>query len=396
MRFGMARLVSLLMRKRPENRVQNFIEPLADVFGEETQHKVAGLLFVVRSEAHANDMSPRLGTTHQLFNCVSTHSLPQAQQNRTGSATPGLKLANTIELPGVKGGFDLMAADVAGHRLFVTGQDNNTVEVLDIKNGKPLASIPGFRQPKGIVYVADAHKLYVSNKDDDVVDILDSESFRRLGQMDFTSNANNVYFDSRSRTVYVGYGDGAIGSIKTADDTRGPDVALASYPKQFRLERDGPRIFVDAPAAVHVAVIDHVQNKVVATRPIRAEKGNVPMALDESHPRLTVACEPGRFVVINIDSGASVSSLAIKSDADGIQYHASRDAAYVSCGEGFLHIIRRQDPDAYEVIQTLPTVAGAGTSLWVPEWDRLFLTVPQTKDRPAAIHVFAPTSPAGK
>ena len=304
----------------------------------------------------------------------------------------GLRLVNTIELPAVKGGFDLMAADIDSHRLFVAAQDNNTVEVLDMKAGKWIASISGFRQPKGIVYIPDAQKLYVSNKDDGVVDVLDSRSFQRVGRVDFKSKANNVHFDRRSRIVYVGYGDGAIGSIKTADDTRGPDVPLANYPKQFRLERDGSRIFVNVPAAVHVAVIDRVQNRIVATWPIPDAKGSVPMALDESYRRLLVGCESGKFIVLNTDTGHLVANVQIKGDADGIQYDAQRNLAYVSCGEGFIQVIRCVDSDTYEVNQTLKTVAGAGTSLWISEWDQMFLAVPQTKERSAEIRVYAPQS----
>ena len=311
-----------------------------------------------------------------------------------GPAKYPLRVENVIVLPQVKGGFDLMAADVTGHRLFVAAEDNNTVEVVDTVSGKPEHSIGGFRQPKGIAYVADSRKLYVSNKDDGMVDVLDSTTFSRLARVDFKSKANNVHFDPRSRTIYVGYGEGAIGTIMTIDDSRGPDVPLASYPKQFRLESDSPRIFVNVPVANHVAVIDRKQNRVIQIWPIREAKSNVPMALDEAHHRLMVACDPGQFIVLNTDTGQSVSSFKIKTAADGIHYDSVRHAVYVSCGEGYLQVIRQHGPDSYDLIETIPTVAGAGTSLFVPELDRLYLAVPQTKNRPAEIWVYQATASA--
>ena len=48
------------------------------------------------------------------------------------AAEPGpLTLEKSIPLPAVQGGFDLMAVDVAGQRLFLCAEENNTVEVYD-------------------------------------------------------------------------------------------------------------------------------------------------------------------------------------------------------------------------------------------------------------------------
>jgi YVTN family beta-propeller protein len=307
-----------------------------------------------------------------------------------------LELEKTITLPDVKGGFDLMACDVAGKRLFVAGQDNNSLEVIDLAAAKRIRSVPGLRQPKGIVYLADRRKLYVSNKDDGAVDVFDSESFAPIGRIDFKSKANNLRYDARSRTIYVGYGDGAIGTIRTADDSRGADVSLTSYPKQFRLEERGNRIFANVPVANSVVVIDRQQSKIIDTWPVREDTENVPMELDEANHRLFIACEPGTFVVINTDTGKSVATVKIKKEADGIQYDAARKAAYVSCGEGYLCVIRQLDSDRYSASQAIATVEGAGTSLFVPELDRLYLAVPQGTDHPAAIRVYRPMTNAGQ
>jgi hypothetical protein len=89
-------------------------------------------------------------------------------------AKSSLRLEQATPLPQVKGGFDLMAADVAGRRLFVAGQDNNTLEVLDLAAGKSAKSVSGLHQPKGIVYLPEKHKVHVSNKDNGIVQVLDS------------------------------------------------------------------------------------------------------------------------------------------------------------------------------------------------------------------------------
>jgi len=134
-------------------------------------------------------------------------------------AMPLLQLEQTIPLPHVKGGFDLMAADVAGRRLFVAGQDNNTLEVLDLAVGKSAKSVSGLHQPKGIVYLPEMHKVYVSNKDNGVVQVFDSKTFKPMTAIDFKVKANNIRYDPKSKLIYVGSGAGAIGIINTVNDS---------------------------------------------------------------------------------------------------------------------------------------------------------------------------------
>lgn len=63
-------------------------------------------------------------------------------------AQDALTLDKTIPMSKVEGRIDHMAADVSGQRLFVAALGNNTVEVLDLKAGKTIQSLPGFAEPR--------------------------------------------------------------------------------------------------------------------------------------------------------------------------------------------------------------------------------------------------------
>ncbi len=58
----------------------------------------------------------------------------------TNAETAVLKLAKTIPLPNVEGRFDHFAIDEKGQRLFVAALGNNTLEIVDLKNGQRLES----------------------------------------------------------------------------------------------------------------------------------------------------------------------------------------------------------------------------------------------------------------
>ena len=298
-----------------------------------------------------------------------------------------LDCKQTIPLPHVKGGFDLMAIDLAGQRLFVNAEDNNTTEVVDLAAGKLAHTITGMQEPKWVVYRPDSHKLYIANGNGQVR-VFDSESWTPVRTIEFKEKANNLRYDPQTQELFVGVGKtfGALGIVDTRSDTITAQIALASFPKQFEL--DGERIYVNVPTANHIAVVDRAKRAVVATWPVKEAKDNVPMALDRANHRLFVGCASGKLVVFDTATGQSVASLDINADPDGIYCDTARQLIYVSCGAGSIDVIRQADADHYALAERVPTAKGAATSLFVPELRRLVLAVPQHDQQPAELRIF--------
>ncbi len=297
------------------------------------------------------------------------------------------QLVETIPLPHVKGGFDLMAVDLAGRRLFVNAEDNNTTEVIDLAAGKLAHTITGMHEPKWVVYRPELSKLYVANGDG-AVRVLDSRSFAPLHSIQFREKANNLRFDPKTRELFVGVGKtfGAIGVVDTRTDSITAEIPLANFPKQFEVE--GGFIYVNVPEANHVAVVDRRKKAVVATWPVKAAKDNVPMGFDRADHRLFLGCGPGRLVVLDSITGKAIAAIDIAPDADGVHYDAKRRRVCVSCGSGSIDVVRQVDADRYEFAGRVPTAKGAATSLLVPELDRLFLAVPQREGQTAEIRTY--------
>lgn len=314
-------------------------------------------------------------------------SAPRASAAPT---TAWLQPVQSIPMPNVQGGFDCLAVDVAGQRLFVCAQDNHSLEVIDLKAGQEVRSVSGFDEPKWPVFRPEQNRLYVATGGDGKVTVLNATSFAVLKTFQFREKANNLRFDPATKELFVGAGktSGAIGILDTAADKIAGEVKLASYPKQFEL--DGNLIYVNVPEANHVAVVDRAKKAVVATWPVAEAKDNVPMGFDRAQHRLFVACEPGKFVVFDTASGKSVASLDIAAEADGIAYDGARKRIYVSCaaGAGSVEVIQQKDADHYELAGRVATAPGAGTSLFVPELGRLFVLVPQQDKQGAEVRVF--------
>src|SRR4029077_2475955 len=91
-----------------------------------------------------------------------------------------LKLVQTIPMPGVHGRMDHLGVDVKGKRLFAAalGENQNTVEVIDLNAGKRTFSIPGQSMPQGVFYSADFNKLFVANGTDGTCKIFRGHDFK--------------------------------------------------------------------------------------------------------------------------------------------------------------------------------------------------------------------------
>ncbi len=320
---------------------------------------------------------------HVLFIAVPLLFVVYAEQ----AAAP-LTLVQTIPVTDVKGRIDHMAVDVQAKRLFVAALSNDTVEVLDLQAGKRVHTITGLQEPQGIRYVPEFGKIFVASAGDGTCKIFDGRTYQPAVTVKFPNDADNVRYDPVAKRIYVGYGSGALGIVDAASGSRLGDIKLEGHPESFQLETSGQKIFVNVPTRKHIAVADREKRTVVTKWPVAAQ-ANFPMALDERNQRLFVGCRhPATLLVLDAQSGKVITELPIPEDTDDLFYDAARKRIYVSCGEGFLAVFQQQDANRYQLSGKIPTVAGARTSLFVPELNRLYLAVPHRANQEAEIRVY--------
>lgn len=299
-----------------------------------------------------------------------------------------LRQSESVQLPTVKGGFDLMAADVDGRRLFVNAEDNGTTEVIDLRSWRHLRTIGGMHEPKWAVYRPELAKLYVSNGDG-LVKVFDPKTLAFKHELRFSEKANNLRYDEATRELFVGVGKttGSIAAVDATIDKPIYEVRLANFPKQFEI--DGDLIYVNVPAASHIAVVSRSRRSVIATWPV-VGGGNIPMGIDRANHRLFVGCASGKLLVLDTLTARIVAEVVIAEDADGVSFDAKRRRLYVSCGAGTVDVIAQDAPDRYSRIASIPTARGAATSIYSAELDRLFVAIPQADGHPAEIRSFTP------
>ncbi len=298
-------------------------------------------------------------------------------------------LVGTIELPGVEGRIDHLAVDVGAQRLFVAALGNNTVEVLDLKSGRHLKSLPGFKEPQGIAVVPDAKLVAVANGQGEGVQFVDASDFHLTKAVRLGDDSDNVRYDGTAKRLFIGFGGGALAVVSPADGKVLAEAKLSGHPESFQLERSGSRAFVNVPTANHIAVVDRTAMKVVATWPVASAKSNFPMALDEPNHRVFVGCRrPAKVLVYDTTTGKESGSFDSVGDTDDLFYDPARKRLYVTGGDGFLDVFQEQDANRFARLAHIATAGGARTSLFVPELTRLYLAVPHRGNQKAEIRIY--------
>jgi hypothetical protein len=169
------------------------------------------------------------------------------------------------------------------------------------------------------------------------------------------------------------------------------EAKLPGHPESCQFERSGSRVFVNVPTADQIAVVDRRAMKVVDTWTVVGAKSNFPMALDEANHRLFVGCRrPAKMLVYDTASSKQIASFDIDGDTDDLFYDAARKRLYVSGGEGYVDVFQEQDANRLQRVARVATAAGARTSLFVPEQNRLYLAVPHRGSQKAEIRVYEP------
>lgn len=312
-----------------------------------------------------------------------------AQAQVPGS--PPLRLEAKIPLGNVKGRIDHLAVDLARQRLFVAELGNDTVGVIDLKERKVLRTLTGLKEPQGVGYVPATDMLYVANARDGSVMLFVGDAYRPAGKIELGDDADNIRVDLVTNHVYVGYGAGALAVIDASSRAKLADIGLPAHPEGFQLSNETRHIFVNLPSTRSIAVIDSVTGQTRTNWQVRDLAGHYPMALDEASRQVIVVFrDPARLIIFSMLNGTRIADLPTCGDSDDVFFDAKRQRVYVTCGEGFMDVFERPD-GAYRRTAHIPTIAGARTSLFIPELGLLAVAARAGAGQPAELWLFQPT-----
>jgi YVTN family beta-propeller protein len=309
-----------------------------------------------------------------------------------------LKQVASIPLPGLKDGdFDHFTVDLDGHRLFLTAEENDKIEVLDTNTNQVIHTIEDVKAPHAILFRKDAKKLFVVEGDASAVKVYDSDSYKPLGEVKVSIDADSIAYDPATSYLYVVSGGRAahtpysfISVIDTNNTKKVRDIKIDSnHLEAIVLEKSGPRMFISITGKSAVGVMDRNKSALTITWPLPAgHKLNVPLALDEANRRLFVVTRgPGKLVVLDSDNGKVIADLPCVEMVDDAVYDAQHKRIYLA-GDQFVDVFEQKDADHYAPLGKVPGGFRAKTGILVPELNRYYLAVPAHAGKEAEVRVY--------
>jgi len=279
----------------------------------------------------------------------------------------GYHVARTVVLGG-DGGWDYVALDTVGHRLFIARQDR--VMVVDPASGKVVAEIAGLNRAHGIAFSYETGHGFATSGADSAVTMFDLASLRVLGHTTVAPDDDAILYDPVTRRVFTFNGDAHSASV--LDPASGKRIGTIEL-------GGGPEFGVSA-----VAEIDATAMKVTRRWPLAPCEAPTGLAIDRAHHRLFSGCRNQLMAISDASTGKLVTTVPIGQGVDASRFDPGTGLAFASNGDGTLTVVHEDTPDKFTVVGTVPTKRGARTMELDEKSHRLFTVTADFGPPPAA------------
>ncbi|HEX4632811.1 MAG TPA: hypothetical protein VH163_03200 [Gemmatimonadales bacterium] len=273
-------------------------------------------------------------------------------------AAQNYAITHTYKLGG-DGGWDYLALDTAGHRLFIARQDR--VMVVDPATGKLLAQIPGLNRAHGIAFAyAEGHGFATSGADSTVT-MFDLKSLQVLKRTKAAIDDDAVLYDPATSHIFTMNGDAKSSSVLDArtGDLIG-NIDLGGGP-EFGVSAGDGKLYVNIEDASEIVEVDAAAMKVTRRWSIKPCESPSGLAIDRAHHRLFSGCGNGTMGISDAQAGKLVTTVPIGRGVDACRFDAGTGLAFASNGDGTLTVIHEDSPDKYSVVGNVTTMRGART-----------------------------------
>lgn len=290
-------------------------------------------------------------------------------------------VAKTIKLGG-DGGWDYVALDTAGHRLFIARQ--NRVMVVDQESGRLLAEIPGLDRAHGIAFAYQAGHGFATSGRDSAVTMFDLKTLKVLGHTTVAPDDDAILFDLASQHVFTFNGDAHSASVlDPASGARVGTIDLGTGP-EFGVSAGDGSLYVNLEDAGAVAQLDAAALRVTRRWSLAPCESPSGLAIDRAHHRLFSVCRNKVMAISDATAGKLITTLPIGGGVDAAAFDPGTGLAFASNGDGTLTVVREDGPDAFHVVANVPTRQGARTMALDERSHRVYLVTAEFGPTPAA------------
>jgi len=291
------------------------------------------------------------------------------------------QLQKTIQIGG-EGGWDYVAADAAGKRLYVS--HGTKVVVVDTGTQAVAGEIADTPGVHGIAVAPDLGKACVSAGRANSVSVVDAKTLQTSKKVPTGENPDAILYEPAHHEVYAF--NGRSHSATVIDAASG--VVLATIPlpgkPEFAVEDVAAgRIYNNIEDKNEVVAIDTASHAVVATWPIAPGEEASGLAIDLVHHRLFIGCSNNLMEMMDSQSGKVLGSVPIGPGVDANAFDPGTGLAFASSSDGTLTVAKVGDDGRLTVVQKLETPKRSRTMTLDPATHRLYVPAADFTPPPA-------------
>ncbi len=264
--------------------------------------------------------------------------------------------------------------------LFVTGASSGSVFKIALDPSRPLSNSKvsewrGEPRVHGVALVPSLKVAFVTRSGEDSVDIFDPSNLKPLGRIRVAEDPDAILYDRRSSIVYVASGDARTATL--IDPERGAVVAtikLEGKPEFAAMDPKSGLLYQNIEDTNALVAIDLVKRTVVGRWSIFPCQGPTGVAIDGQSRRLFSVCSRNSMMIVfDLDDQKIIASLEIGSGADSVALDPVLHRIYSTGLDGALTIVQQENENSYRVIDRISTHFGAHTLAVDPASHQIFV-----------------------
>jgi DNA-binding beta-propeller fold protein YncE len=308
------------------------------------------------------------------------------------AAAGSYHLIRKIPIPG-DGGWDYVAADSEARRLYVS--HDTEIVVVDLDSGALVGKISGGPDMHGAAIASEFGRGFISESNPGSVVIFDLKTLARIGEVRVGDDPNGIVYDHLTKRIFTAdRGSKRITAIDAKTGKIAGTIENLGGRTEHLASDEAGHVFLNMQDRNTLLKLDAKEFKVLETWPTAPCQAPSSMDMDRTHARIFIGCRgSGLFTVVDANSGKIVFSNPIGGGVDALEFNPASGLIYISTGaDGALWIFREKSPDQYELVQNVPTQAGARTLAVDRKTGRVYVAAAELGPRPAP----TPENPRGR
>jgi DNA-binding beta-propeller fold protein YncE len=306
-------------------------------------------------------------------------------------------IAKKIPVTG-DGFWDYLSMDEESGLLYVS--HGTEVAVVNVKEGKMVATITGLNGVHGIAIARDLNKGFISSGRDSVVLVFDLKTNAPLSKIKVTgANPDAILYDAFSHHVFTFNGRSANSTVIDANTLKVVGTIQLDGKPEFSQTTGKGIIYVNIEDKSEIAQINSVTMKVENVWPLTPGEEPSGLALDNVTHRLFSVCGNKTMVILNAENGKVITTLSIGDNTDGVAFDPGTKRAYSSNGDGTMTVVQEENENSFKVLENVVTQRGARTITLDKKTHHIYLptaefgTTPEaTKENPRPRPTLVPGS----